>query len=136
MTKEERVQKNKERWSELREHELKLHREGYEFIGGVDEVGRGPLAGPVVSACVVLPRECEILGIDDSKKLTEKRRMSLDAEIRDKAVSIGIGVATNEEIDRLNILNATKLAMKRAIADAEKNVRIDKLLIDADYQRG
>lgn len=131
MTKEERLKRNKERWADLRAHELELYEEGYEFIGGLDEVGRGPLAGPVVTACVVLPHECEIPGIDDSKKLSEKKRLSLDKEIRDKAISIGIGVATSEEIDRLNILNATKLAMKRAVSAAEENIRIDKLLIDA-----
>lgn len=131
MNKEERLKINKDKWHKMREHELELHDKGMRYIGGIDEVGRGPLAGPVVSACVILPRDCEILGVDDSKKLSEKKRNELDKIIREKAISVGIGIATNEEIDEINILNATKLAMKRAVINASVDVKPDILLIDA-----
>lgn len=131
MTKEEKLKANKLKWQEMREHELELHNRGYKYIAGVDEVGRGPLAGPVVAACVILPLDCEILGIDDSKKLSEKKRSELNETINSIAVAVGIGSATNKEIDEINILNATKLAMKRAIMDASKKAEPDILLIDA-----
>ena len=85
-------------------------------IAGVDEVGRGPLAGPVVAAAVVLPEDFDVLGIDDSKKLSEKRREELFDVILEKAVAWGIGMADHSTIDEINILQATKLAMKDAIA--------------------
>ena len=86
-----------------------------EYICGIDEVGRGPLAGPVVAAAVVLPKDCEILYINDSKKLSAKRREELYIEIREKAVSIGIGIVSAEIIDEKNILQATYDAMRDAI---------------------
>lgn len=89
---------------------------GLEHVAGVDEVGRGPLAGPVVAAAVILPRDIAIRGIDDSKKLDARRRDRLFDEIREKAVCIGIGAASTREIDRINILRATHLAMQRAIS--------------------
>lgn len=94
---------------------------------GMDEAGRGPLAGNVVAACVVMPREPLLLWVDDSKKLSEKRRESVYAEIMQHALYVGIGQATPEEIDRLNILEATKKAMREA---AEK-VPAEVFLIDA-----
>lgn len=94
---------------------------------GMDEAGRGPLAGNVVAACVVMPREPLLLWVDDSKKLSEKRRESVYAEIMQHALYVGIGQATPEEIDRLNILEATKKAMREA---AEK-VPAEIFLIDA-----
>lgn len=100
-----------------------------EYICGIDEVGRGPLAGPVVAAAVILPKDCEILYINDSKKLSEKRREELFLEIQEKAISIGIGMASVETIDEKNILNATYDAMRSAIS--QLSVRPDVLLNDA-----
>ena len=88
---------------------------GYGPVCGTDEAGRGPLAGPVVAAAVILPPGAVIEGLDDSKKLTEKKREQLFDVIKEKAVAWGIGIADNKEIDELNILEATKTAMKRAI---------------------
>lgn len=131
MTRDEKLKANKLKWQEMREHEIELHNRGYKYVAGVDEVGRGPLAGPVVAACVILPLDCEILGIDDSKKLSEKKRSELNETINSIAIAVGIGSATNKEIDEINILNATKLAMKRAIIAASKKAEPDILLIDA-----
>ena len=87
----------------------------YEYICGIDEVGRGPLAGPVVAAAVILPKDCEILYINDSKKLSEKKREELYREIKEKAIAVGVGMASVETIDEKNILNATYDAMRDAI---------------------
>ena len=92
---------------------------GYKMVCGVDEAGRGPLAGPVVAAACILPVDCVIEGLNDSKKLSEKKREALFAEITEKAVAYSIASASNEEIDTLNILNATMLAMARAIMGLE-----------------
>lgn len=100
-----------------------------EYICGIDEVGRGPLAGPVVAAAVILPKDCEILYINDSKKLSEKRREELFLEIKEKAIGIGVGMASVETIDEKNILNATYDAMRDAISKLP--VRPDLLLNDA-----
>lgn len=89
---------------------------GIEFVAGIDEVGRGPLAGPVLAAAVVLPRGVGIRGVDDSKRLTAEKRERLCAEIRAHALGIGIGAASSREVDRLNILRASHLAMRRALA--------------------
>lgn len=135
MTKEERLARDKELLKEMRAEELRLMDEGFEYIAGIDEVGRGPLAGPVYAACVVLPRDFDVPGIKDSKKVTERNRIRLDKEIRSRAVSIGIGTATPEEIDSINILNATKLAMRRAVEECSRGLpdgrRPDLLMIDA-----
>ena len=97
------------------DYELALSEKGYTAICGVDEAGRGPLAGPVVAAACILPIGCEIEGLNDSKKLSEKKRELLFDEIQSKAIAYSIAFATNDEIDTLNILNATMLAMARAI---------------------
>lgn len=136
MTKEERIKKQQERLAEMSAHENELKASGFKYIAGIDEVGRGPLAGPVYTACVVLPDDWDVLGVDDSKKVTEKRRNELDRIIRERAVAYGIGIATAKEIDEYNILNATKMAMGRAINEvnaklAEMDAGIDLLLIDA-----
>lgn len=89
---------------------------GYPLVCGIDEAGRGPLFGPVYAACVILPLDCEIEGLNDSKKLTEKKREALFDVILDKALSCGVGFATAAEIDEINILQATYLAMERAFA--------------------
>ena len=127
MTKQERLKKQQERLKEMKARETELHRQGYVNIAGVDEVGRGPLAGPVVAAAVVLPEDFDVLGIDDSKKLSEKRREELFDVILEKAVAWGIGMADHSTIDEINILQATKLAMKDAIADL--SVRYGKLAL-------
>ena len=103
---------------------------GVKLICGVDEAGRGPLAGPVCAAAVILPPELEIPGLDDSKKLTDKRRRELFPVIKEKAVAYSIAFATHEEIDEINILQATYLAMERAINGL--SVRPEIALIDGN----
>lgn len=98
---------------------------------GIDEAGRGPLCGEVCVACVVLDPNKEILFLNDSKKLTEKKREELYIEIKNKAISYGIAFASVEEIDKINILQATYLAATRAFNECEKNTKIDILLTDA-----
>lgn len=111
------------------EFELEARRCGYRRIAGLDEAGRGPLAGPVVASAVVLPTRCRLIGCDDSKQLSELERERLYHVIIKRAVGIGIGSATEQEIDRLNILEATRLAMHRAVAGLSPQP--DCLLIDA-----
>ncbi len=89
---------------------------GCEFICGIDEAGRGPLAGPVVAGAAILPADCQILYLNDSKKLSEKRREELSVEIREKAVACGVGIVSPERIDEINILQATYEAMRQAIS--------------------
>lgn len=105
--------------TELWELENKIYAEGFELICGVDEAGRGPLAGPVCAAAVMLPRDIEISGLNDSKKLSEKKRDALYDMICEKAIAYGIAFATVEEIESINILNAAMLAMNRAIDKLE-----------------
>ena len=138
MTKTERLEKQKERFKELMSFEKDLWEKGFENIIGVDEVGRGPLAGPVVTAAVVLPKDFDLIGIDDSKKVTEKRRKELYPKIMEEAISYAFGMADYDVIDEINILNATKLAMKSAVKQVindlkEKNIASenDLLLVDA-----
>ncbi len=100
-----------------------------EYICGIDEVGRGPLAGPVYAAAVILPKDAQILYINDSKKLSEKRREELYTEIMEKAIAVGIGYSTCERIDEINILQATFEAMDKAVANLSVNPEL--LLIDA-----
>lgn len=101
----------------------------YEYICGIDEVGRGPFAGPVVACAVILPKNCDILYINDSKKLSEKKREQLYGEIKEKALSIGIGTVDEKIIDEINILQATYKAMRLAINNL--SVTPDILLNDA-----
>lgn len=102
------------------------------ILAGVDEVGRGPLAGPVVAAAVVLPKDYKILGIDDSKKLSEKKRLILYDDIIQKAQAYGIGRVGPDIIDEINILEATKLAMKEAVSKANTMI-FDKFGIEIDH---
>ncbi len=95
--------------------ETEARRCGYRLVAGLDEAGRGPLAGPVVAAAVMLPRRCLLAGLNDSKQLTEAERERLYGEIHRRAVGIGVGQASEREIDAMNILEATRLAMGRAI---------------------
>ncbi|MBZ0155732.1 MAG: ribonuclease HII [Alphaproteobacteria bacterium] len=106
-----------------------IRQEGFEVIAGVDEAGRGPLAGPVVAAAVILPRECPLKGIRDSKTVPEKEREHLYEEISRVALAFGIGIIGTEEIDRINILEATRHAMLAAIAGLGS--AMDIVLIDA-----
>lgn len=112
--------------------ENEYREKGFNIICGVDEAGRGPLAGPVYAAAVILPSDCVIEGLNDSKKLTEKKREALFDKIKEKALAYGIASADEKEIDEINILNATFLAMKRAIASL--SVRPDLALIDGNQK--
>ena len=110
-----------------------LYAQGIGVICGVDEAGRGPLAGPVCAAAVILPPHLEIPGLDDSKKLTDKRRRELMPVIKEQAIAYGIGFASHEEIDEINILQATFLAMQRALDQMQ--VKPDFALIDGNREK-
>ena len=116
------------------EFESTRYAEGYTAVCGTDEAGRGPLCGPVVAAAVILPKDIEIEGLNDSKKLTEKKREKLFDIIKEKAVAYAIAEATPAEIDEINILNASMLAMRRAIEALP--VKADFALIDGNCSRG
>ena len=109
--------------------ETEARRCGYRHIAGLDEAGRGPLAGPVVAAAVMLPRRCLLAGLNDSKQLTEAERERLYDDIRRRAAGVGVGLASEREIDEMNILEATRLAMGRAIQSLPSMP--DYLLLDA-----
>lgn len=115
------------------EIENSLFSENVRIICGVDEAGRGPLAGPVCAAAVILPPDLELPGLTDSKKLTDKKRRELYPVIMEQAVSYGIGFATEQEIDEINILQATFLAMQRALD--QLSVKPDLALIDGNRQK-
>ena len=124
---EEKLQAERERLQQMREYEdiyAACH-----AICGIDEAGRGPLAGPVVAGAVILPKDCEILFLNDSKKLSEKRRDALYDEIREKAVAWSVGIVGPDVIDEINILQATYQAMRQAVAGL--SVEPDLLLNDA-----
>ena len=116
------------------EYEQKHYAEGYAAVCGCDEAGRGPLCGPVVAAAVILPLGCEIEGLNDSKKLTEKKREALFEVIKEKAIAYAVCEASPEEIDEINILNASMLAMRRAVEAL--SVKADFALIDGNCSRG
>lgn len=113
--------------------EEELYAKGIVTVCGVDEAGRGPLAGPVCAAAVILPPHLDIPGLDDSKKLTDKRRKELFPIIKEQAVAYGIGLASHEEIDKINILQATFLAMERALGQLK--IRPDIALIDGNREK-
>lgn len=112
-------------------YERELRESGIKFIAGVDEVGRGPLVGPVVAACCVLPEEFDLEGLTDSKKLSEKKRDFYFEEVKRQALGYGIGIIDEKKIDEVNIYEATKLAMKEAINECMKNCKVEHVLIDA-----
>ena len=112
------------------EHEL--NKKGYELVSGVDEAGRGPLCGPVVAAAVILPKDAHIEGVNDSKKLTEKKREKLYDDIMQNAVSVGVGVSDVDIIEEVNILNATKKAMLQAISNLKVNP--EYVLVDGNQK--
>ena len=116
------------------QYEKELYSEGINFIGGVDEVGRGPLVGNVVTCCCVLPKDFELDGLTDSKKLTEKKREEYYKYIIDNCICYAIGRCTPEEIDKYNILEATKIAMKRAIDEVKKKINLEYVLIDGNMK--
>lgn len=120
---------------DLYKYENELWSKGINYIGGIDEVGRGPLVGPVVTACVILPKDFSCPGLTDSKKLSEKKRNEYFEYIKEHALSIGIGIKSNKEIDELNILEATKRAMKESIYNGSiipEHVLIDAVKLDLD----
>ena len=113
--------------------EDEFYAQGIQVICGVDEAGRGPLAGPVCAAAVILPAHLDLPGLTDSKKLTDKRRRELFPRIKEQAIAYGIGLASQQEIDEINILQATFLAMERALA--QLSVRPDLALVDGNREK-
>ena len=116
---------------DLYEYENELRNKNINIIAGVDEVGRGPLIGDVVAACVVLPEDFVLEGLTDSKKLSEKKRNMYFDIIMEKSLAVGVGKVSPKEIDELNIYSATKKAMNIAIEEARKKIGIEHVLIDA-----
>jgi ribonuclease HII len=126
----QREARERARLEALRRHEAAEWAEGAEYVAGVDEAGRGPLAGPVVAAAVVLPRDLEIEGLDDSKRLTASKREDLYGRIKADALAVGVGSASEKVIDEINILRATFRAMRDAVAGLERAP--DHVLVDGD----
>ena len=118
------------RLQELSKYEEEYFQKGIELIAGIDEAGRGPLAGPVVAAAVILPKHALIEGVNDSKKLSEKKREKVYEDIISNAIAWGVGIVDNNIIDEINILNATRLAMHNAIE--ELSIKPEFILIDAE----
>lgn len=116
---------------DLYAYEKELYNEGYNYIGGTDEAGRGPLYGPVVAACCVLPKDFVLEGLNDSKQLSEKKRNMYIDYIKDNALAYGIGIVSAEEIDKINIYEASRKAMILAINEVRKKLQIDYVLTDA-----
>lgn len=124
----EKKNKNEE-VRDLLKFEKELYSKGIELVGGVDEAGRGPLVGPVVAACVILPKNYTLPGLDDSKKLSEKKREQFYDIIMKEAISVGVGIVDAKKIDEINILEASRLAMKLAIDDMD--IKPEFVLSDA-----
>lgn len=116
---------------DLYKYENELYKNGINYIGGVDEVGRGPLIGPVVTACVVLPKGFVLEGLTDSKKLSEKKRNLFYEYIINNCLAYGIGSVSPEEIDEINIYEASKKAMILAIEEVKKQINLEHVLVDA-----
>lgn len=123
-------EKELERLKEIKKIEEELYANGTTSIAGIDEAGRGPLAGPVVVACVVMPMDSMIEGVNDSKKVSEKKREKLYEEIIKEAIGYGVGIISQEEIDRINILNATKEGLTTAIKEMERDLKEKKRNFD------
>lgn len=117
------------RLTKLKQLEEDLHKKGFEYICGIDEAGRGPLAGPVVVASVIMPRDSFIEGVNDSKKISESKREKLYEKIIEEAISYGVGIIDQKEIDEINILNATKKGLTTSLK--ELKVRPNLILVDA-----
>ena len=116
-------EKELERLKEIKKIEEELYTQRITSIAGIDEAGRGPLAGPVVVACVIMPKDSMIEGVNDSKKIAEKKREKLYEQIIEEALGFGVGIISQEEIDRINILNATKEGLTTAIKEMEKDLK-------------
>ncbi|HFR3342797.1 TPA: ribonuclease HII [Streptococcus suis] len=119
-------------------YEKALYENGVEFIAGIDEVGRGPLAGPVVAAAVILPKGCKIRHLNDSKKIPKAKHQAIYEEVMERAVAVGIGVMDNHIIDRVNIYEATKLAMLEALGKLDQqpqHLLIDAMTLDTPIQQ-
>ena len=122
-------EKEELRLKELKQIEEELYNSGVNLICGIDEAGRGPLAGPVVVAAAIMPRDSMIEGVNDSKKVSEKKREKLYDLITDEAIAYGVGIIDQKEIDRINILNATKEGLTMAVK--ELNPKPDLIIVDA-----
>ena len=122
-------EKEIERLNKLKEEEQKLYSGNIEYICGIDEAGRGPLAGPVVVGAVIMPKDSFIEGVNDSKKVSEKKREKLYDEIKENAIAWSVGIVDQKTIDEINILNATKLALKKALEGLKP--RPDIIMVDA-----
>lgn len=122
-------EKELQRLTELKQIEENLHSQGIEYICGIDEAGRGPLAGPVVVAAAIMPKDSMIEGVNDSKKVSEKKRELLYEKITEEAIAWGVGIIDQKEIDRINILNATKEGLTEAVKALV--VRPDRIIVDA-----
>lgn len=116
---------------DLWQYEKELYQKGINIIGGTDEAGRGPLFGPVVAACVVLPKNFKLEGLTDSKKLTEKKRELFYDYIMKNSLAAEVGISSSEEIDRINIYEASREAMKKAISKVRKKIKLEYILSDA-----
>lgn len=116
---------------DLFKYENQLRSDGYNIIAGTDEAGRGPLYGPVVAACCVLPLDFKLEGLNDSKQLTEKKREEYFSYIKEHCIAYAIGIVDNKEIDEINIYNASRKAMMLAISEVRKKINIDYVLTDA-----
>ncbi len=121
--------KEEQRLTELKKIENEIYKTGVQTICGIDEAGRGPLAGPVVVAAVIMPKDSFIEGVNDSKKVSEKKREALYEQITDEAIAWGVGIIDQKEIDEINILNATKKGLTTAIK--ELKVKPDRIIVDA-----
>ncbi len=122
-------EKEQKRLNKIKEIDEEFFKKGVKYVAGIDEAGRGPLAGPVVVACVIMPQDSMIEGVNDSKKVSEKRREILYGKIIEEALSYGIGIINQEEIDELNILRATKKALTMAVT--EMKIKPNVILVDA-----
>lgn len=122
-------EKELERLTKLKEIETNLHKQGIKYICGIDEAGRGPLAGPVVVTSAIMPEDSMIEGVNDSKKVSEKKREILYDKITEEAISYSVSIISEEEIDKINILNATKKGLTNSIKDLD--VKPDLILVDA-----
>ena len=122
-------EKEIDRLNKLKEIELGFHKQGYKYICGIDEAGRGPLAGPVVVASAIMSEDSMIEGVNDSKKVSEKKRELLYDKILEEAISYSVSIISEKEIDKINILNATKEGLTQSIANLK--VRPDLILVDA-----
>ena len=122
-------EKEEQRLLKIKEIDKEFFEKGVKYVAGIDEAGRGPLAGPVVVACVIMPENSMIEGVNDSKKISEKKREKLYEEIIEEAICYGVGIISQEEIDELNILRATKKGLTMALS--QMNIKPNVILVDA-----